>query len=226
MKHYENQHIEEGVLGNIGKAALIATAATAHDYTPKNTETPVLSAARQTPEYIQAEKDHRIQQQKEAEELARQRAHHAMQQNKIKRLASITTQEFGHVSPEEAHHYASLAVKYAHPDFPKAEDLMASMAQESTMRSTALSGKGAYGLMQVVPKSWEITYADIDTPEKQVMHGSRAMHTYYKKYKNPSITLQAYNMGPANIAKGNMNEPYAEKHAAFKKKYMKGIEND
>jgi soluble lytic murein transglycosylase-like protein len=211
--------IEEGLASNFGKAALFAAAATAAiDYTPKNQESREVTALTQGPEYEQKFKA--------AKELEMERLHQAAQQKKINRLASITTKIFKHVDPSDAHHYASLAVKYAHPTFPTAEDLMASMSQESTMRHNALSNRGAYGLMQVVPSAWKIKYSDLDTPEKQVMHGSNAMREYYKKYKNPSITLQAYNMGPANINSGNMNEPYAKNHATYKKKYMEGIEKD
>lgn len=219
MKHYKNQPIEEGALGNLGKAALIAAATTAHDYTPKPHEATELTSIRQTPEYAQKLK--------EANDLAAQRAHEATQQKKIGRLAEITRKIFRHVTPENAHHYASLAVKYAHPVFPKAEDLMASMAQESTMSHTALSKKGAYGLMQVVPSSWRISYSAIDTPEKQVSYGAKIMRDYHKMFKNDTnLTIQAYNMGPGRINRGEKNEDYAAKHEFYKKQYMEGIEND
>lgn len=200
-----NKQIEEGIISDIGKGALVAaTIASGTHYTPS------AEAGQQKP-----------QKQVQDSELSRMTRLHPYRedaQQTTERLAQIATKLFKHVNIDDARQYASLAVKHSHPEFPTSEDLMASMAQESRFKPRAVSSAGAYGLMQVVPKHWEIQYRDISTPETQVKQGSYIMKDYYKQYKkNKDVTIQAYNMGPGNIAKKNFNEAYLKKHQYFKK---------
>ncbi len=188
--------LDEGIISDIGKSAVLAASlAATPNYNTEKQDTSKLEAIRSHPYYETAT-------------------------DTTNRLARIAMEKFKHLKPDMAHQYASLAVKHSHPEFPTAEDLMASMAQESTFSHTALSGRGAYGLMQVIPKYWKIKYSDLNTPDKQVMHGSYAMRDYYKKYKGDSdIAIQAYNMGPENIRKNNLNAEYLEKHQMYKKDF-------
>ncbi|MBL8216276.1 MAG: lytic transglycosylase domain-containing protein [Bryobacterales bacterium] len=81
--------------------------------------------------------------------------------------------------------------------------LRAIMEQESAFRPCAVSPKGAQGLMQLMPATAsELQVSDPFDPEQSILGGARFLKQLLEKYKgNLSLTLSAYNAGPARVDK-------------------------
>lgn len=73
---------------------------------------------------------------------------------------------------------------------------------ESAGKPKALSGKGAAGLMQLMPATAkELGVEDRFDPEQNVEGGSRYLAQQLDKFGQPELALAAYNWGPGNIQK-------------------------
>lgn len=84
---------------------------------------------------------------------------------------------------------------YAPPDLVKAV-----MQIESTNNPKAVSGKGAAGLMQLMPgTAKDLGVEDRFDPEQNVEGGSRYLAQQLKEFGQPELALAAYNWGPRNI---------------------------
>lgn len=84
---------------------------------------------------------------------------------------------------------------YAPPDLVKAV-----MQVESAGKPKAVSGKGAAGLMQLMPATAkDLGVEDRFDPEQNVDGGSRYLAQQLKKFGQPELALAAYNWGPRNI---------------------------
>lgn len=71
---------------------------------------------------------------------------------------------------------------------------------ESAGKPEAVSGKGAAGLMQLMPSTAkQLGVADRFDPEQNVEGGSRYLQQMLDKYGKTDIALAAYNWGPSNI---------------------------
>lgn len=107
-----------------------------------------------------------------------------------------------------------LAHKYEDAVFPKAIDILAVIAVESSFNPTAVSQlrrDPARGLMQVRPGVWGVDISDLDNIENQIRIGTRILKRYYARTQNPDSALQAYNVGITNYRKGIKNPRYLQK---------------
>lgn len=81
---------------------------------------------------------------------------------------------------------------------------------ESHYSSTALSGKGAFGLMQLMPETAKRFAVDLCDPEGNVRGGLRFLHALQARYRNPFTVLAAYNAGEEAVRRARGVPPYPE----------------
>lgn len=81
---------------------------------------------------------------------------------------------------------------------------------ESQYNSIALSEKGAFGLMQLLPQTAQRFNVDLCDPADNVRGGIRFLRSLQDKYKNPFFILAAYNAGEEAVAKSRGVPPYPE----------------
>lgn len=91
------------------------------------------------------------------------------------------------------------------PDF-----VMSVAKSESQFNSTALSDKGAYGLMQLEPETAQRFKVDICDPAANVLGGVRFLRALHEKYRNPFFILAAYNAGEDAVEKNRGVPPFPE----------------
>jgi soluble lytic murein transglycosylase-like protein len=90
-------------------------------------------------------------------------------------------------------------------------DFVQSVAKnESQYNSIALSDKGAFGLMQLLPQTADRFKVDLCDPAGNVRGGVRFLRSLLDKYKNPFFVLAAYNAGEEAVAKSRGVPPYPE----------------
>ena len=87
-------------------------------------------------------------------------------------------------------------------------------AIESGYRQQAVSGKGAVGIMQLMPETARELQADPSDPEQNVNAGARYLRQLLLKYMDDPYQLRkalaAYNAGPAAVDRYGGIPPYAE----------------
>ncbi len=81
---------------------------------------------------------------------------------------------------------------------------------ESRFVSNALSAKGAYGLMQLLPDTAASYGVNICDPADNVKGGIAFLRDLHRKYPNLIYMLAAYNAGDAAVLKYKGVPPYAE----------------
>lgn len=81
---------------------------------------------------------------------------------------------------------------------------------ESRFVSNALSQKGAYGLMQLLPDTAASYGVNICDPADNVKGGIAFLRDLHRKYPNPIYMLAAYNAGEVAVLKYKGVPPYAE----------------
>ncbi|MGT2441048.1 lytic transglycosylase domain-containing protein (plasmid) [Bradyrhizobium betae] len=91
------------------------------------------------------------------------------------------------------------------PDF-----VMSVAKSESQFNSTALSDKGAYGLMQLEPETAQRFKVDLCDPAGNVLGGVRFLRVLHEKYRNPFFILAAYNAGELAVEKSRGVPPFPE----------------
>jgi len=80
--------------------------------------------------------------------------------------------------------------------------IKAVMQQESGGNAKAVSGKGASGLMQLMPATAKaLGVTDINDPQQNIFAGAKYLSQQLDKYKDPTLALAAYNAGPGNVDK-------------------------
>lgn len=85
------------------------------------------------------------------------------------------------------------------------EFVLAVAQAESRFNSTSLSGKGAYGLMQLMPATAQALGVNICDPKDNVRGGIAFLRELTAKYRNPVYVLAAYNAGePAVLEAGGV----------------------
>ncbi|MGR9426210.1 lytic transglycosylase domain-containing protein [Rhizobium leguminosarum] len=90
-------------------------------------------------------------------------------------------------------------------------DFVLSVAKsESQFNSTALSDKGAYGLMQLEPETAQRFKVDLCDPAGNVLGGVRFLRVLHEKYRNPFFILAAYNAGEVAVEKNKGVPPFPE----------------
>src|SRR5437868_135939 len=76
--------------------------------------------------------------------------------------------------------------------------LRAQMMRESQGNPKAVSPKGAFGLMQLMPgTAQDLGVTNIADPQQNIMGGAKYMRQLIDKYGDLDKAVQAYNMGPA-----------------------------
>ncbi|MBX9909322.1 MAG: lytic transglycosylase domain-containing protein [Beijerinckiaceae bacterium] len=81
---------------------------------------------------------------------------------------------------------------------------------ESRLISTALSEKGAYGLMQLTPETAERFKVDRCEPAGNVRGGLRFLRHLQSRHGNPFYVLAAYNAGEKTLIEHRGVPPFAE----------------
>jgi hypothetical protein len=81
---------------------------------------------------------------------------------------------------------------------------------ESRYVSTALSEKGAYGLMQLMPDTARRFDVDLCSPEGNVRGGVHFLRALNERFQNPFLVLAAYNAGEDAVRKSRGVPPYPE----------------
>jgi hypothetical protein len=95
---------------------------------------------------------------------------------------------------------------------------LAVIKQESQFTTTAVSYKGARGLMQIMPGTWKIftkaDYQQVHDPIQNIEVGTRFLADLHKQYGDWRMVFRAYFAGPEN-AKNSKYDWYA--NAVLKK---------
>lgn len=77
---------------------------------------------------------------------------------------------------------------------------IAVMKAESGFNITALSPKGAVGLMQIMPKTAEEMGIDVENPESNIIGGAEYLRFCLKRFGfRPVPALACYNAGPDSV---------------------------
>lgn len=119
-------------------------------------------------------------------------------------------------------------VKILHPevaDIPT-EIVLAMIETESQFRPNIKSAAGAQGLMQVKPSTFKEQYQraakpieKIKDPSANILGGMLYLRELKAKYKTWEKALEAYNVGPTGLARGERNLNYVYKVMSRKGKY-------
>jgi len=92
-----------------------------------------------------------------------------------------------------------------YPDF-----VQAVAKNESHFNSIALSGKGAFGLMQLTRETARRFKVDLCDPAENVRGGVRFLRALREKYPNPLFILAAYNAGESAVEENRGVPPFPE----------------
>jgi soluble lytic murein transglycosylase-like protein len=111
------------------------------------------------------------------------------------------------MAPEDA---KALVARIAGEEGFYPELVQAVAKSESHYDSVALSDKGAFGLMQLLPQTADRFKVDLCDPAGNVRGGVRFLRSLLDKYKNPFFVLAAYNAGEDAVAKSRGVPPYPE----------------
>lgn len=91
------------------------------------------------------------------------------------------------------------------------EDLFLRLVQqESGWNPSAVSGKGATGLAQLMPGTARLLGVDIDDPQANLQGGARYLKMMYDKFGSWELALAAYNAGPGAVEEHGGIPPFAE----------------
>ncbi len=90
---------------------------------------------------------------------------------------------------------------------------------ESGFNPSAVSKKGAKGLMQIMPANFSaLSVSDPFDPSQNIMGGTLYLQRLFKRYANQlPLVLAAYNAGPDAVDKYNRVPPYKETQNYVKK---------
>lgn len=102
--------------------------------------------------------------------------------------------------------------------------LHAVIATESAHQVNAISTKGAFGLMQLMPSTaMSFRVKRHDPPEKQILAGAQYLKKLLDRFHgNLNLALAAYNAGPGAVEKyHNRVPPYAETQQYVNRVYRK-----
>ena len=102
-----------------------------------------------------------------------------------------------------------IAHSAAHHGLPPAL-VKAVIATESNFNATAVSAKGALGLMQLMPETADMLGVDPLQVEENVDGGTRYLRDLWDRYGDLTNALAAYNAGPDSVDRYRGIPPYPE----------------
>ncbi|WP_429845584.1 lytic transglycosylase domain-containing protein [Brevibacillus sp. FIR094] len=103
--------------------------------------------------------------------------------------------------------------------------IMAMIWQESRFQHDAISGQGARGLLQIMPRtgSWLGVHPDdLFDPVINLQTGIKYLDLLQKKYGNLRVSIVAYNQGEGNVDRNHYHDGYYTKVMTHYKK-MNGL---
>jgi hypothetical protein len=101
---------------------------------------------------------------------------------------------------------AEIANKYGIP----VDMFLRMIGQESNYDPTAVSGKGAYGLTQLMPGTAEELGVDPTDPLQNMDGGARYLKQQYDRFGTWPLALAAYNAGPRKVKEAGGIPDYRE----------------
>lgn len=121
---------------------------------------------------------------------------------------------YGYVFPMKY----SEEISYASQKYGVDEAVIYSMINiESHFNKSAVSSKGAVGLMQVMPSTAEmvannlnIQEIDLTIPQQNIEIGTAYISSLLNRFKNLETALCAYNAGPTNVSSWLKNKDYSK----------------
>ena len=125
-----------------------------------------------------------------------------------------TNTDFGRYSKKEL---LNLIENIAEKEGVSPDLIKAIVKVESNFNPKALSPKGAYGLMQLMPNTAALLKVDRENPEENLIGGIQYLKTLALKYKDLDKVLAAYNAGPGNVDKYDGIPPFTETKNYIKK---------
>ena len=84
------------------------------------------------------------------------------------------------------------------------------VAAESNFDATAVSSKGAIGLMQLMPDTAKLFGANPQVPAENVDAGTHYLHYLMMRYQNIPRVIAAYNAGPGMVDRYRGVPPFRE----------------
>lgn len=105
-------------------------------------------------------------------------------------------------APKGTHKYEAAVIKEANRVGLPVDIALHSLYKETGGLSnpeTARSKAGAIGIMQLMPKTAKELGVDPHNPEENIRGGVTYLKQMYDKYKDPQLTLMAYNAGPGRV---------------------------
>ena len=139
---------------------------------------------------------------------------------------SVGIQKAYSVHPDTANRVAPIIIQSA--DQYKVDPLLiaATIRQESSYRSHAVSSSGAVGLTQVMPRFWQQTCpGDLFDESINVHCGTYILAHYHEATGNWKKTLAYYNVGPTNYKKNRKMRSQGKRYAHQVKQHEKSLKN-
>jgi len=129
--------------------------------------------------------------------------------------------------------FGSIIYKEAQKNNVRPELVAAVVQAESRFKPTARSGKGAVGLMQLVPRTGRWMGArDLTNPQQNVAAGARYLKYLHERFDgNETKVIAAYNAGEGNVKRFDGVPPFREtrnyvnKVRDFDEDYRNRVEN-
>lgn len=129
----------------------------------------------------------------------------------VPKAANVRTTNFA--SPTRSHRYDALIVDHANRNNVRPDLVRAVIQVESAFNSTAVSPKGAMGLMQLMPATArEFDVGNPFDPRENIRAGVAYLRRLLDRYDgNEELALAAYNAGPGAVDRyGERVPPYRE----------------
>lgn len=141
---------------------------------------------------------------------------------KLKKFTDIVVKKYN-INYDLASKIVTLAKKYEHKSFPRAEDLLAIIGIESSFNPGAVSGlesDPAVGLTQIRPNIWGFDAEELrGDVEKQISASSNILSKYNRHLNSKEDAIHAYNVGLTAFRRGDYNPKYVAKFANEKQLY-------